>query len=146
MTFGIQKLAKALGESGCYFFSILRIAELEGRLSHDPLYEAEIAMAEGTMGADCFVRDAGRLLSSATRDQWTCLKAGPGHELPIDYQIKPGEREILRFELFIAPDSPPLAHFVAGNGRSQVEWDPWPESRTVASGRLVSRRIFRKAT
>lgn len=144
MTFGIQKLAKALGETGCYFFSILRLAEMEQALFHDPLYEAEIALSEGTMGADCFVKDAGRLLSSTTRQRWMCLKAGPGHDLPIDYALKPGEREILRFELFVAPDSPPLAHFVVGNGRNQVEWDPWPESRTVASGRLVSRRIFRR--
>ena len=61
-----------------------------------------------------------------------------------DYEPKHGEREILRFERKTAAGV--LGHFVVGDGHGAVEWDPLGESRTVAEGKLVSKRIVRRLT
>jgi hypothetical protein len=96
---------------------------------------------------DATVNDAGQLLSVLTSQGWTCHKAGPGHELPLDYVCKPGEREILRYERPAElgdTASTDRAHFVTGDGKGVLIWDPYGDSRTVKVGKVVSKRIFRR--
>jgi hypothetical protein len=143
-----QRAAKAIGATGCYFLSICSIAERLLHVSIDPLLEYEHALLLGTLGDDCMVRDAGGLLSSIVHERWVCRKAGPGHELPATYQCRQGEFEILRYERARRPTdgtSSELAHFVLGDGRSHIDFDPWGDSETVRTGSLVSRRIFTQA-
>lgn len=146
MTYGVQKIAKALGESGCYFLSLCKIAEVIAGVFFDPIHEAAEAIEAGTMGPDCFIKDAGAVVSALTRERYIVFKAGPGHALPLYYVLAPGEREILRYERPNPAGGEPLAHFIVGDGIGRPSWDPWPESLAVSEGRLVSRRIIRRAS
>ena len=145
MVSGVQKLSKSLGEYGCYFFSLLNVAENMGGGEYEPIFEANYAIKKGLLGQDCFVADASGILDMLGKNGYEVVKAGPGHELPLDYALKDGEHEILRFERPAPNGGEPIAHFVvgAGDGRT-VAFDPWPDSLTVRDGRLVSRRIIRK--
>jgi hypothetical protein len=144
MTFGAQKIAKALGDSGCYFLSLMQVAEGISSAYLGPIHEAAEAIENGTLGPDCFVKDASAIMSSLTRQRFEVVKAGPGHSLPLDYILATGEREILRFERADPAGGEPIAHFVVGDGSGKVAWDPWPNSQTVALGALISRRIIRR--
>jgi hypothetical protein len=143
-----QAAALAIGRTGCYFLSILKLAEKWGGPRRDALLEYENAVGRGTLGNDCMVLDAGRLLSILTNNGWTCLKAGPGHELPLTYQCASAEElEILRYERPVEPGdtaSSERAHFVVGDGQGKLSWDPYGESRTVRVGKVVSKRVFRR--
>jgi len=144
-----QRAALAIGKTGCYFLSILRLAE-ETTLGHarsDPLVEYESALQAGLISEDCTVLDAGKLLSHVSGVQWTCFKVGPGHSLPVEYQCKVGELEVLRYERPIEKtdmSSTDRAHFVVGDGLGNLVWDPWGTSHTVTVGSVVSKRIFRR--
>jgi hypothetical protein len=56
--------------------------------------------------------------------------------LPADYVCEPDEREVLRMVW-------EEEHFVVGSGDSEVVWDPWPNSKTVAHGHVVDKRVFK---
>ena len=139
MTTAAQKIAKALGESGCYFFSLCKVAEDVVGHKIDPIEAAARAMELKTLGSDCFVKDAGAIFSMLVGERFGVLKAGPGHTLPLEYAPRPGEREILRYEI-----TPERAHFVVGDGSGRLAWDPWPGSEAVRTGRMVSKRIIRR--
>lgn len=141
-----QRAALAIGKTGCYFLSILELAESLGH-ENEPLGFYDEAAKAGDLGPDCMVQDAGSLLSEATGEAWTCLKAGDGHELPLSYQCARGELEILRYERQPEPGdtaSSERAHFVVGDGHGVLAWDPWGKSHTVEVGKVVSKRIFRR--
>lgn len=143
-----QRAALAIGKTGCYFLSICKIAELVSLVSVDPLDEYLHAVAAKSLGVDCMVNDAGALLSGILRGPWACLKAGPDHELPLEYRCAPREYEVLRYERDVEPgdtSATERAHFVLGDGSGIIFWDPYGESHTVAVGRVVSKRIFRRA-
>jgi hypothetical protein len=144
MTKAPQAACIQLGETGCYFLSIIYHAESILGSQLEPLAVFAKAIMVGTVGADAYVKDAGTLMTNLTGKRWTCLKAGPGHELPFDYEIKKGELEILRFEKQNPDPKKEPAHFVVGDGTGKVLFDPMGYSITVASGKMVSRRIFRR--
>ena len=58
MVGGVQKLSKSLGEYGCYFFSLLNVAENMGGGEYEPIFEANYAIKKGLLGQDCFVADS----------------------------------------------------------------------------------------
>ena len=144
----VQPRAKALGESGCYFLSLCKIAEESpGRAMIDPLVAFFSCLGLGAIGEDAYVSDAAAcyaFIAGLPAASVQVLKAGPGHPLPLYYKVLLGEREILRFERPNPAGGDPLAHFVVGDGSGRVAWDPWPGSLTVAQGQLVSRRIIRR--
>lgn len=71
-------------------------------------------------------------LKVSYRDEWTSR----------DYRCRPDELEILRWTR-PRPDGE-WVHFVAGNGRGVVTYDPWHGgARTVRDGVLADKRIFR---
>ena len=140
---GIQPLFKSLGEYGCYFLSLCKIAEEERRISVSIVEQAYALQGTGLLGSDCYIKDASAIASTLLKAQVDVIKAGPGHPLALDYTLKAGEREILRFER-TDEHGTPIAHFVVGDGKCKVAWDPWPGSKTVAEGTLVSRRIIRR--
>jgi hypothetical protein len=144
MVFGVQKIAKHLGEAGCYFLSLCKIAEGITKTFLDPILEASQAIQEKTMGDDCFIKDAGAIMTDLARSRYMVIKAGPGHTLALDYVLQEGEHEVLRFERPNPDGGEPLAHFVVGAGDGKtVAFDPWPGSLTVSQGVLISRRIIR---
>ncbi len=128
---GAQVAAKKIGESGCYFLSIIHIAGADCVTALGLYWQAIDA---GQMADDCMVTKPGELLSALTGERWAVSKQGP------TYQAKPGELEILRFEL--VKTGATFAHFVVGDGRGNVAWDPWPGSLTVKNGQMAGKRIF----
>lgn len=128
----VQTIAKRLGESGCYFISLLRLVKSENIAIS--LYRQ--ALHEGFIDADCFVRDPAGVLRLAAGGRWSVR-----HE-DAEYQPKSDELEILRFERQTTGAT--LAHFVVGDGKGGVAYDPLDLSQTVVQGRLVSKRIVKR--
>lgn len=142
-----QRAALTIGKTGCYKLCIDFLAEEINRNQVDILATWTIGRRAGAVANDGTILDAGKLLSVLTGTGWECIKAGPGHPLPLYYQCEPGEREILRFE---RPQelgdtaSTDRAHFVVGDGKGRLYWDPYGDSHTVKAGKIVSKRIFRR--
>jgi hypothetical protein len=144
MTPEIQKLCASLGAGGCFEFSIMAAAEVEnGTDIEDPIGVHFSNLMHDLVDEKCFVGDAGQIMANLTGGRWVCLKAGTGsdskgrpYDLPIDYQLKPGEHDIPRFELKGEPH-----FFYAGPGPL---YDSYGESLTRTKGKLQSRRILRR--
>jgi hypothetical protein len=131
-----QKLFRTIGETGCFLLSIIHLAEHITGKYIDAFATYLLALGRGQIGEDCFVKDAGSILSDLTGNVYNMSKEAAG------YQCKPGELEILRYEW--QEVSTLHGHFVAGNGWGAVEYDPYGTSLTVANGKMVSKRIFRR--
>ena len=131
-----QRIAEAIGKDGCYFLSLLYLAERQMGSRIDPLEAYELAVAKGFLKADCFVMNPSAILELYIPGTWTVF-----HEKP-DYRPGSGELEILRFERGEGAEA--AAHFVVGDGQGRVAFDPYGESRTVREGRLASKRIARR--
>ena len=134
----IQRYCEALGKSGCYFLSILNLAEkITGKLiDHARAYEECLGAA--FIKADCFVNFPGRILEHYTGSMYEVSQAAK------DYKPSTGEFEILRFERKDTTQT--FAQFVVGDGTGRVAFDPYGDSLTVREGYLVSKRIFRRAS
>ena len=133
----IQKYCEALGESGCYFLSILHLAESITGKTIDPVRAYVDCVANGLMEYDCFVRHPDVILRKYTGKKYEVVNS------PRDYKTATGEFEILRFERKTASAS--FAHFVVGDGNGVVAFDPYGASMTVRDGYVASKRIFREA-
>lgn len=132
----VQKDFEKIAAEGCYFLSMHRAAEELTAHYIDP-YEIYLkAIALHYMGEDCYVTDPAALMQLMTSVKWAVYKEGKS------YQPLTGDVEILRFER--VETSKTIAHFVLGDGRGSVEYDPYGDSKTVRSGALVSKRIFRR--
>lgn len=127
-----QTVCKRLGESGCYFLSLLHLVGCD----YAALSLYKTARGQGLVDDEVFVKNPSALLSLAAGGAWSVRHEGP------TYAIKADEMEILRFERKAAMKT--YAHFVVGDGRGQVAYDPLDNSHTVAGGQLVSKRIVRR--
>lgn len=132
-----QKVMEALGKTGCYFLSIIHLAEALTKERIDAVEQFLLALAQGFVKQDCFVVDPGAILSELTGVRWGMKKE------TAEYLPGSAELEILRFE---RQDVGVLVgHFVVGDGKGAVAWDPYGDSRTVREGKLISKRIFYRA-
>lgn len=131
-----QKIAETVGASGCYFLSLLRLAEARMGIPIDVLKAYDLAVSRDLMRPDCYVTDPGALLELFIPGAWAIRHEGA------DYKAGPEELEILRYELALTGET--KSHFVVGDGSGRVAFDPYGESRTVREGRLVSKRIARR--
>lgn len=148
---GFQALALAYGKTGCYLDVLIQVIEIEYGKKLDRIRVFKELLDEKKdvlIREDCFVLDAGGILSRISKDRWIALKSGPGHELPLDYKMKPGEYEAVRYQrrLEKGEKTDDGAHFVRGDGTGRLAQggDPMGESKTVREGWVVSRRIFRR--
>ena len=91
------------------------------------------AVQQGFMNTDCYVQDPTGFLHWLG---WHATYTGV-HEVP-DYMCGANEVEILYFH---HPDVG--GHFVVGDGRGHVAYDPWGVSMAASRGDLKSKRIFR---
>ncbi len=135
----IQKRAEALGEGGCYFFSLCYLAERISGYDTDPLDALDLAIKSRFAQANCYLDYPDRILSMLTHKEWTVTHEGK------DYQPKNGECEVLRYE-WKRPGTT-LSHFVVGDGNGGIEYDPLHSlglSPVIQNGHLVSKRIFRR--
>jgi len=132
----VQKDFEKIAAEGCYFLSMHHAAEELTARYIDP-YEVYLkAIALHYMGEDCYVTDPAALMQLMTSVKWAVYKEGKS------YQPLTGDVEILRFER--VETSKTWAHFVLGDGTGAVAYDPYGDSKTVRSGGLVSKRIFRR--
>ena len=129
-----QRYAAAIGGTGCYFLSLVHLAEDFLSLRLDAIKAYESALLAKAIREDCYVLDPARVLALLTGYDWTV------EHRPASAATAPGELEILRYGLGDA------AHFVVGDGRGRVAWDPYGDSKTVREGVLASKRIARRLT
>lgn len=130
-----QKAAKFLGESGCYFLSIVFLAEEILKKPLNPIALYFEFLEKKYITEDCFVSSPEKIFSELVHKRYMVAKE------TVEYKVKENEYEILRFEY--KPSTMSLmAHFVVGNGLGEVEYDPYGDSQTVKNGRLISKRIF----
>ena len=126
-------LLEEIQEYGCYYLSILHLVEC--------LEEKEFTVKEvnedftdfkylGVISDEAFIE----------HPAWIFRK----YDILVDYlgayklhKYAYGELEVLKFH------RPGMVHFVVGDGRGNVLWDPYPNSRTVREGKVVDRRILR---
>jgi hypothetical protein len=132
----LQKLAEALGENGCYFFSVLYRAEKLTGVHLNSLDVYLLMLSKNIIGKDCFMNDAGAMLSLLTNMRWLVSIKDK------DYSTKAGELEILYFENTI--NGKLYGHFVVGDGFGRVEYDPYGDSNTVKYGKLIGKRILQR--
>jgi hypothetical protein len=132
----IQRKFLTLGQSGCYYLCLWKIAELADRaMYHDPIVLFDRGLDHGYLLEDCFVQDPPGVLWLATGRRWRVRKEGP------DYQERPGEYVVIRYERKVPMKT--LAHFVLKIGSSDTDiWDPLGESETVKYGYVASKRIL----
>jgi hypothetical protein len=132
----IQREFEKIGKTGCYFLSIVHLAELYTGKYIDA-YDAYKAAIKGkTLRDDCFVLEPAALLRMLTGVAWAVTKE------PKEYQATKGEQEILYFERNDTMQT--WGHFVVGDGFGLVAYDPYGDSQTVKKGALFSKRIFRR--
>lgn len=151
-----QALCHAMGEGACYFLSLLIAAERENKsqLRDGAVELFSYFLAKGMVKADCTVMDgAGIMVDLCVGGPWQVLKAGDGkdsagrdYDLPLDYQLQPGEYDVHRFEkkVLVSPGNELVKghFFYAAPGPLE---DPYGESDTRTNGgHLVSRRILRR--
>ena len=126
-----QKLMAILGEEGCYFDCLVHLGEgqVHERIDSIPVFLD--ALEKNYIKMNCLVLDAAAIMESITGVKWIKRNERP------DYEPKPGELEILRFERKSGAGT--VVHFVT------KDYDPYGDSRTVREGALVSKRIFSRA-
>lgn len=120
---------KQIGETGCYFLCLVRIAEdiTANRIDAVAVYLE--ATQRQYMGTDCYLVRPERVLELMTGTRWTVSKEVK------DYRPVHGEHEVLRYERKAIMQT--VGHFVL------PYYDPLGKSETVANGQLVSKRVFR---
>ena len=129
-----QKVMETLGKTGCYFLSIIHLAEYCTKERIDAIEAFLISLSADNVKQDCFVVRPHSILSDFSGVKWGMKKT------VAEYTCAPEELEILRYE---RQDVGALVgHFVVGDGKGGVSYDPYGDSRTVREGKLISKRVF----
>lgn len=125
-----QRVMEIIGKDGCYFLSVVHLAEEEigARIDAIPVYFN--CVQRQWMDTNCYLIQPHRILESMTGQKWEVRKE------PKEYRCQPGEKEVLRYERTQGRTT--YGHFVL------PDYDPYGESLTVRNGFLVSKRIFKK--
>ena len=130
------RLRDDIKQYGCYYFCLLYLAnkyanaQLSAARINGSLYFKLVQ--EGAMTTGCYINSPDTVLRVlGLHARYTGV-----HESP-EYQCAEDECEVLRFEYG------KQSHFVVGDGRGNVAFDPMGVSQTVAEGRLMSKRIFK---
>lgn len=134
----IQFYAERVGRYGCYFLSILKLAEMAADITEgiDALRAYKKCLDLDLIEDDCYVRKPADIIFLYTGQEYEVFHA------PADYETPMGQLEIVRYEWPRTMET--LSHFAVGDGMGGVGWDPLGSSQTVQYGRLVSKRIFRR--
>jgi hypothetical protein len=131
-----QRDMEAIGKDGCYFLSIIFLAESILCQPIDAIQTYYHAINQGWMTGDCFMTRPDALLDYLTGSRFSIRKEGP------NYEPQTGELIILRYERKEGMRT--WAHFVVGDRDRKVIYDPLGSSFTVSMGYLASMRVFRE--
>jgi hypothetical protein len=126
-----QKLMKMLGEYGCYFLSIVHLVEEITGKRIDAIAAYVVAHDQKWVDNEATVLRPDLVFSTLIGDNYTVTRESA------DYKTAADEYEILVFKA-------KFTHFVTGDGMGKVAYDPLGNSNTVATGRVVEKRIFRR--
>lgn len=125
-----QRLMKTLGEYGCYFLSLVRMAEGITQKRIDAVDVYLDALEKKWTDGEVTMLDPSAILDYMTGIKFSVRKENA------DYQAKDGEYEVLLYT------NGAYNHFVLGDGNGGTAYDPLGDSRTAASGRITGKRIF----
>ncbi len=138
---GIQTFFAEVGEAACYALDIIQIAIEETGRAMEPVTALNIGINRGDIyynrqdpndNRNFYVDHPEHFLGRLAGGVWTVDKTGP------EYIAKAGERIVDRWERDKAGAT--LSHF------RLPHWDSIQQSLTVAKGKLVSKRVFRRVT
>ena len=135
----VQKDFEYIGESGCYFLSIVEAANRFSKVEVDIYKTYKTAIASGWMTDKCYINNPDKLMAALTNRHWTVTKEDKL------YRAAAGEIVILRFERTVRRGMKDeiIGHFVLAGPDGAVAYDPYGSSETVRSGKLISKRVFR---
>ena len=133
-----QKIMLVIGQEGCYFLSLVYLAEKITGRRIDAVAWYEEATKMGWMLANCYLLHPDILLGKMTGKRYNVKHASAG------YLPKEGELLIARYERQKINNL--MAHFVVQNTENPLayEYDPMGESETVRHGQIVSYRVFKE--
>jgi len=134
-----------LYKDGCYFFSLMRLCELELKtnFSRTALVNAyEIGMIKGLIGDSCYIKDPARFvehildISEGRKKEYT---------VSMTYSLSPPNLHLIPNlhvpSYIIELRKPGFVHFVVQSDEGQ--WDPLPPQRETAKAYFpFSYRIF----
>jgi hypothetical protein len=128
-------LLEGIQEYGCYFLSLARFKELDGKFEWGAIELNSIWTIAKACGAiderSCIAQP-----NNICRLLGINLKYVDQH-FAIDTVVGDEKYTIVRWEL----DG--KSHFVVGYG-SRIDFDPWPHSRTCRLGKPMSMRIYQR--
>ena len=127
-----QYVCSKIGQSGCYFLSLVNVAENIAKKDIDVFAAYDKGIKEGWMDKDCFMKNPAAMLRHLTGK-----KIEVRHD-KVGYVPKDGEYEITRYEL--QETGRTFSHFVVTRNGKLV-YDPYGESRTRLLGKAASLRI-----
>lgn len=135
-----QKIAKNIGDNGCYFLSVVYLAEELVKNRFDIIQLFAIANKKITGGLqwiedDCFMNYPNLLLNYLTGKEVKVRK-----ETDISYYPKNNEYIIGCFKWKTTGTT--YSHFVVLDKNKNVIYDPLGQSNTVINGKLDSLRVF----
>lgn len=125
-----QMIMRALGKSGCYFLSLVHLAEEICGKRIDAVEVYQKAFSNGWTDDEVTMIYPASVLSFMTGMKFNVAKK------PASYTVRQSEYEVLVFQ------NETCTHFVLGDGSGRVKHDPMGNSNTVRNGRLVGKRIF----
>lgn len=129
-----QYVCSKIGKSGCYFLSLVYIAEEITKKTIDIFSLYEKGIKEKWFDSDCFMQNPAAMMSYLLG-----RKVDVRHDVT-GYSPKSNEYEITRYEL--KETGVTYGHFcVTKNGK--LVYDPFGESRTRKAGKAVSTRIVK---
>lgn len=129
-----QLIMERIGKWGCYFLSIIYLAERITGTRIDAVVAYEQCVGEGWLGPDCFVTRPDKIIGYLTGKEWRVRHEARAY--------RPTDDELVIFRYERATTMQNLAHFVVGSQSGEIVYDPYGESQTVQHGRLASMRIF----
>lgn len=130
-----QRDCKALGEEGCYFLSLLWIAERELGRDLDALAVFDEAKKRGWAGTDCYMANPAAMMTELLGKPCEIRKSWDFSET-----LKENEREVRCYRRETTGTT--YYHFVAVSEEGVVVYDPLEDSNTVRLGKPHSRRIL----
>jgi hypothetical protein len=142
-----KELGAFINEWGCYLCSLLAVAEEQRKKTfeaHEVMSIYLAAMHVGIVSREVW-DDKGKPADGCTildPDALLRLAGGKGTVRKVDgsgYQASSGESQVLCFH----NPRTGFYHFVVGDGKGKVKWDPLENSVTVREGHVVNQRIIK---
>lgn len=129
-----QAVCSRIGKSGCYFLSLVYIAESVTGKDIDIFALYEKGVKEKWLDSDCFMENPKAMMSYLLGK-----KCDVRHD-KVGYEPLSNEYEITRYEL--EDTGVTYSHFVVTRNGKLV-YDPFGASRTRTKGKAVSTRIVK---